>query len=89
MGLSLETRQSLRVLTMVSSLQMKLILNLFRWILFPTHTPRWLLKQKLPDSEAVTWFKFVHPQTGDPNWPDDCKPVSLRYRTRMNSYQSL
>ncbi|KAL5266682.1 hypothetical protein ACHWQZ_G003901 [Mnemiopsis leidyi] len=46
-----------------------------RWILFPTHTPRWLLKQKLPDSEAVTWFKFVHPQTDDKNWPDDCKPI--------------
>ncbi|XP_063685447.1 bifunctional arginine demethylase and lysyl-hydroxylase JMJD6-like [Bolinopsis microptera] len=46
-----------------------------RWILFPTHTARWLLKQKLPDSEAITWFKFVHPQTDDPNWPEDCKPI--------------
>ena len=47
-----------------------------RWILFPTFTPRHLLKQKLPDSEAVTWFKHLHPQTSDPNWPADCKPVS-------------
>lgn len=46
-----------------------------RWILFPTFTPRHLLKQKLPDSEAVTWFKHLHPQTSDPNWPADCKPI--------------
>lgn len=48
-----------------------------RWILFPTHTPRYLLKQKLPDSEAITWFKHLLPQVKDPNWPKDCAPMEV------------
>jgi histone arginine demethylase JMJD6 len=59
-----------------------------RWCMFPTHTPKEMLKLRPGEGgkhrdEAVAWFACVYPRTQLPSWPAEYKPVriSMWHRT--------
>lgn len=62
-----------------------LLVGYKRWCLFPTSTPRELVKLNpnlggKQSSEAVQWFNLVYPYTQNPSMPEQYRPIEVLQR---------
>ena len=53
-----------------------------RWVMFPTHVPRDVVKLTSTEGgnqkgEAITWFNKMYPKIKDPSWPREYAPLEL------------
>lgn len=62
-----------------------LLLGYKRWCLFPTTTPKELVKLNShlggkQSSEAAQWFNIVYPHTQLASWPEEYRPIEVLQR---------